>query len=648
MPTNQPQLVGGRSLPTKEWMFDGFNLGENTYALATEIRGSELASMVNAELYGKRSIRPRRGGEKLGSGLGGNSVDGLFQYKEGATNDILGISGGILKKYNSSTEDWDTISGATFTTDLRTRGVKMRGNIYFGNGVDDFTRYNGSVLGQFTAVAAPTGLTVTPQGTTGTTEYEYSVNTITDKGESLESSVVTISNGNATLTSTNKNRIEFNRRTDSQVVGYNIFGRSNRGTGRTLIKFMEQPASGATVTWDDDGTLTPTIWLPPDGDSTDGVKCNVWEQLRGSLVGAGEPSNLHRLFFTGTGDKYESFSPSHNGGWADVRPGDNDAGINGLAPFEQKMIVLKEQSIHQFYFSSTTGDAVVQELITYTGCGAPGSVVVMENDIAFLDSERKLRILGYEPNYTASIRTTSLSEGRVQSRFDEIDPAQLTNCEAVYFKGKYILAATSTGQTANDMILAYDRRYLAFLGKWTGTNAHVKSWQVWDGKDHQKRLYAGSSNSDDVFEFGMEGILTDHDASAVAVVIRTRNEDIKNSGQQKLWKWADLRIFRIQGTIKLKTIIDGENIIDEKSFSVVRNTGWGVAQFGEVQWGVPTGTTTATSTLDKTYRKEIYEIGNSLQFEITKTGADDDFILVSMRGEAFILPAEVFDSENVI
>lgn len=648
MPSEPTQLIGGSPLPTKEWLFDGFNLGENTYALATEIRGSELASMINAELYGKRSIRPRRGGEKLGAGLGGNSVDGLFQYKEGATNEILGISGGILKKYNSSTEVWDTVSGATFTANLRTRGVKMRGNIYFGNGTDDFTRYNGSVLSQFTAVAAPTGLAITPQGTTGTTEYEYSVNTITDKGESLESTVVTISNGNATLTSTDKNRAVFNRRTDSQVVGYNIFGRSNRGTGRTLIKFIEQPASGATVTWDDDGTLTPTIWLPPDGDSTDGVKCNIWEQLRGSLVGAGEPSNLHRLFFTGTGDKYESFSPSHNGGWADVRPGDNDAGINGLAPFEQKMIVLKEQSIHQFYFSSTTGDAVVQELITYTGCGAPGSVVVMENDIAFLDSERKLRILGYEPNYTASIRTTSLSEGRIQSRFDEINPAQITNCEAIYFQGKYILSATSSGQTANDMIIAYDRRYLAFLGKWTGTNARVKSWQVWDGKDQQKRLFAGSSNSDDVFEFGMEGVLTDHDSSAVSVTIRTRNEDIKNSGQQKLWKWADLRIFRIQGTLKLKTIIDGENVIDEKSFSVTRNTGWGVKQWGTVQWGVPTGTSTATSTLDKTYRKEIYEIGNSLQFEITKSGADDDFILVSMRGEAFLLPAEVFDSENVI
>lgn len=642
-------LTGGRPLPNREWLFDGFALGVNTFALATELRGNELSEMSNVELYGKRAIRPRRGGEKLGGSLGGSQVDGLFQFKTGiSTNQILGISGGALKKYNSSTGAWDAVSGGTFTADLRTRAVKMRKNLYFGNGTDDFGRYNGTAVAFFTAVAAPTGLGVTPQGTPGTTPYEYTVTTITDKGESLVATPVAITNGSALLDTTNFNRITFNRRTESQVVGYNIYGRQTQGTGVTLMQFIEQPASGATVTFDDKGTITPQIWLPPDGDSTDGVSAKMWEQLRGSLVGAGVTGQEDRLFFSGTGTKYESFSPAHNGGWVDIRPGDNDKGISGLAPFESKIIVLKEASIHQFYFSPTTGDAVAQELITYVGCGAPGSVVVMENDVAFVDSERKMRILGYEPNFTASIRTASLSEGRVQSLFDGIEPSQLANSEGVYHKGRYLLACTSTGKTANDTILSYDRRYLAFMGRWSGTNAHVKSWVVWDGKDGQRRLYAGSSDSPYVFEFDVEGILTDHDGTAVLVTIRTRNEDLKNSGQQKIWKWVDLRLFRVQGTLKIKTIINGATVVDEKSFSVLSTTGWGIKQWGVVQWGVSTGTPASASDLDKTYRKEIYEIGNSLQFEITKSGAQDDFVLVSMRGEAFILPTEVFDSANVI
>lgn len=642
-----PPLPRGQNLPERRWEFPGFQVGVDTFSLPTELKPNALAQLTNGELYGKRSLRPRRGGTRLGASLGGSAVDGLFQFKEGSVNEILGISGGTLKKYNSATEIWNAVTGGTFTSGLRTRGVKTGGYHYLGNGVDDFARYNGTQVETFTAVAAPTGLAVSAQGTTGTTSYEYTITTVTNKGQSLPVTNVAITNGNIELSATNFNRVTFNRRTESQVIGYNLFGRSTRGLGVTLLKYIEQPASGATVTFDDTGVLSPQLWLPPEGDSTDGPRLSMWEQLRGSIVGAGldEPD---RLFYSGTGSNKESFSPAHNGGWADARPGDNDAGINGLAPFESKVIVAKENSIHQFYFSATTGDAIMQELITYTGCGAPGSMVVMENDVAFLDRELKLRILGYEPNFSASIRTTSLSEGRVQSLFDNIDPNYIQNCEAVYHKGRYYLACTSRGSTVNDMIIPYDRKYLAFLGTHTGTNAHVRCWLVYDGVDRKRRLFAGSSDSGYVFEYDVEGVLTDHDGSAVLPVIRTRNEDLKNSGQEKIWKWGDFRIYRIQGTLQIKTILNGATTLDEKSFSSVTNTGWGVKRWGSTKWGTPTGTAASASDLDKTYRKEIFEPANSLCFEISKTGAQDDFILVSMMGEAFLLPTDVFNSANVI
>lgn len=639
-------LPTGSSLPERGWAFDGFNLGNNTFSLATELRGMELAQLINMELHGKRSLRPRRGGQNLGAGLGGARIDGLFQYKEGATNEILGISGGTLKKLNLSTLVWDAITGGNFTSGLRTRGVKLRSALYLGNGTDDFSKYNGTAVSKFTAVAAPAGLAVAPQGTTGTEKYEYTVTTVTAKGQSLPATNVSITNGNSILSATVFNRVTFTRRTEEQVIGYNIFGRKTSGMGVTLMKYIDQPASGTTVTFDDDGSITPQVWLPPDGDSTDGPSLDIWEQLRGSLVGA--KSGTHRFFYSGTGERYESFSPSHNGGWVDLRPGDNDTGITGMAPFESKVVISKQRSIHQFYFSPTTGDAVIQELITYVGCGAPGSMLVMENDIAFVDSERKFRILGYEPNYTASIRTTSLSEGRVQSLFDEIDPNYLTNCEAVYFKGRYILSATSQGSTQNDFCIVYDRKYLAFLGKWNGADCHARCWLVWDGVGKRQKLFAGSSDTDDVFEFDVEGKLTNHDDTAIPSLVRTRNEDLANSGQQKLWKWADFRLYRIQGTVKIKTILNGTTTIDTKSFSSRTSSGWGVKKWGETMWGVSTGTASTASDIDKTYRKEIYEIGNSLQFEITKDGSQDDFTLVSMRGKALLLPEEVFETANVI
>jgi hypothetical protein len=276
-------------------------------------------------------------------------------------------------------------------------------------------------------------------------------------------------------------------------------------------------------------------------------------------------------------------------------------------------------------------------------------MIVMENDVALLDSDRKMRIIGYEPNFNASIRTTSLSEGRTQSNFDEIDPQKIMNSEAVYHKGRYLLAVTGSGSEHNDRIIAYDRRYLAFIGTWEGKNAHVRCWVQYDGIDGKKRLFAGSSDADGgVFEIDVEGKLTDWDGSPVVTNMRFRNEDLGNSGQVKIWKWCDIRLFRAYGTIKLKTIMDGVNTIDERSFSSVVRTGWGIVRWNTQRWGTPTGTAASASDLDQTRRKEIYESGNSLQYEISKTDALTDFILVSLRGEAFILPEEVFDSTKYI
>lgn len=645
-----PDMPAGNQLPNKGWHFDGFQQGIDTFSLATEASKNALTTMLNGELYGKRSVRPRRGGTPLGGVLGSSPIDGLFQYREGNVNDIMAICNGVLKKYDINDLIWDAVSGGTFEVGLRTRATKLRGALYFGNGVDDFTKYTeGSGIQQFAAVSAPAGGGISVQGTPGTSSYSYLLTTVTGKGESLPSAPITTSTGATELGDTDFNRLTFTRKTDSEVIGYNLYGRATTGLGMTLMKFIPQPASGTTITFDDVGDITPQIWLPPDGDSTDGIKAKMWEQLKGSLVGAGVVGEEHRLFFSGTGDRYESFSPAHNGGWVDVRPGDNDLGINGFAPFESKVIVAKQNSVHQFYFDPTSGDAVIQELITYVGCGAPGSMIVMENDVALLDSERKMRIVGYEPNFNAAIRTTSLSEGRVQSLFDEIDPQKLQNCEAVYHRGRYLLAVTGQGSETNDRVLVYDRRYLAFLGKWTGKNAHVRCWLVYDGIDGQKRLFAGSSDNDGrVFECDVEGKLTDHDDSPVATNLRFRNEDLGNSGQVKIWKWCDMRLFRIQGTIKLKTILDGILTLDERSFTSTVRVGWGIVQWNTQRWGTQTGQPASASDLDQTRRKEIYESGNSLQFEVSKNDAQTDFILVSLRGEAFLLPTEVFDATKYI
>jgi hypothetical protein len=70
---------------------------------------------------------------------------------------------------------------------------------------------NGQVGGQFNnkITSPPTGLAVTPQGTTGAITYSYRVTAVNSIGETQASAPVSIANGNATLNGTNYNAISW-------------------------------------------------------------------------------------------------------------------------------------------------------------------------------------------------------------------------------------------------------------------------------------------------------------------------------------------------------------------------------------------------------------------------------------------------------
>lgn len=101
-------------------------------------------------------------------------------------------------------------------------------------------------------LAAPT-VTVTPFGTTGATTYGYRVSAINSSGETLASSTVSISNGNAALSGSNFNRISWVKVLGA--TGYKVYGRTS-GSELLLAKVT------TTNYLDDTGALTPSGALP--------------------------------------------------------------------------------------------------------------------------------------------------------------------------------------------------------------------------------------------------------------------------------------------------------------------------------------------------------------------------------------------------
>ena len=66
-----------------------------------------------------------------------------------------------------------------------------------------------SLVSLSTTIGSPSGLTVTPTGTTGSTTYKYQVTANTDDGETIPCSEVTSTTGNATLSETNYNALSW-------------------------------------------------------------------------------------------------------------------------------------------------------------------------------------------------------------------------------------------------------------------------------------------------------------------------------------------------------------------------------------------------------------------------------------------------------
>lgn len=126
------------------------------------------------------------------------------------------------------------------------------------------------------SLATPTGLTVAPQGTTGATTYGYKVAALLADGTTTTAatSEVTIANGNATLTATEYNKIDWTAVTGATC--YNVF-RTTGGATQGKITATCQTA----ITLNDTG-----IAASGSAPSTNGTGSLLWATDGGGSIGA--------------------------------------------------------------------------------------------------------------------------------------------------------------------------------------------------------------------------------------------------------------------------------------------------------------------------------------------------------------------------
>jgi hypothetical protein len=109
-------------------------------------------------------------------------------------------------------------------------------------------------------IATPAPPTVSPQGSTGSTNYTYAVTAFNASGQSAASAGTQTTTGNATLTSGNNNQVTWSSITGA--TGYNVYRTASSGTPSST-GLIGTVYAGATLQFNDtgiagDGTSAPT------------------------------------------------------------------------------------------------------------------------------------------------------------------------------------------------------------------------------------------------------------------------------------------------------------------------------------------------------------------------------------------------------
>lgn len=630
----------------------GFNSGGNTFQDQTLIKDSELTEFKNI-ILDIDGIAPRPGTLNYGSDDGSSIKLGGFPfYKSDGTREFLTMGGdGRLKKYVSTTPT--NIGSKVYDTSANVEFVQARDKVYIFNGVDELSYYDGSTITTYTAMTTPTISSVTPQGTSGSTTYSYRVSAFNDVGETLASTAVSTTTGNATLSATNYNRVSWSSITGA--TGYNIWGRESTGLGETYLDTVYDATQ-----YDDKGARSPSLTIiPPETDTSEGITCTMAIFAISRIFAAGDPDHPSRLYYSGVGTEIGNFSGSSIGGsYVDVFRNDGSQ-IRGIAPFQGGVIVWKDNAIYKFSFTSVTidsdGDGIAETLqlpqleeITrsFGGISFRG-IKAVENDLVFpaqKDGRLAFYSLGNQEKYAGSVLRTNELSIKVAEKLTDVNVDRLGKTAGFYFENIYGCAVSKSGSTVNDRVWCLDTRFGSWV-YWEGFNpAFFMTFQDSTGSE---KLYYGTENDG----YMVEMFTDDRNDNGSAISVRF---DTKSYNQKK---FALLKRFR-NPTFQFKDVtrsgsLSGEIIIDGSISSgdftvnqqIAGGAGTGVSMpgftlAGEADGGVLVADSVSSDIVVET---SFQNTGRSIKYSFTSNTVNLYYKFLSLQHSYQELPGKRLD-----
>jgi len=624
------KIVGNIKDPSRQReIVTGFLGGLNTFQDETVIKDNELTEAKNI-ILSVDGIQPRYGTINSGNDGGDSSVKGAFPYYNySGTREFLRMAGGKLEKLVGTS--WTQIGSTTWDTSARANFVQARDKVFIFNGVDALRYYDGSTITTYSALTTPVGLGVTPTGTTGSTAYSYRISAFNTVGETLACTAVAITNGNATLSTTNYNALAWTA--TAGATGYNIWGRKATGFGESFMETVY------TNSWNDKGEITPsTTLLPQEANSTAGVICKFGVYAISRIFAAGDPVNPSRLYYGGVLNNVGNFSldSEAGGGYVDVFKNDGQI-IRSIMPFQGGVIIWKDNAIFKLSTNSSTGCFQLEEItrsfggISFRGCRA------VENDVIFpakKDGRLAFYSLGNQENYAGTVLRTNELSIKISSRLTDVALSYLEHACGYYFNNIYMCAIPKSGSTTNNRVWCLDTRFGAWV-YWEDFNPDV--FTEFQSTDGSISLYYGSATTG----YMVKMFQTDRNDNGVAINVEysTKSFNQKLFGKYKRYFNPTFQFKDINRSGELTGEIYLDGVILSGGFSVNQQTaggaGMGASLWGFVLFGEAGSSTTQGSGFSSDIVQEVYmsRTGRSIKYNFSSSTIDLEYKFLSLSHE---------------
>ena len=363
-------------------------------------------------------------------------------------------------------------------------------------------------------------------------------------------------------------------------------------------------------------------------EQTNGQKGTASIYFQGSLITWGDSSNPHRLYISDTGANVGDFSAGNGGQYIDISKSDGNAitscAKKGKGSNNILLIYKGGKATYQLYFDES-GLPVVQTVSPNRGAICHRSVDNMEDDVVMLTKLPAIMTQGEMSGFFDQIRTNELSLF-VNPELETVNQSRLDQSAAIFYKHRYYLAYSESGQTYNNKLLMYDKRYNSW---WKWDNIRANCFMIYEDDNNVEHFLWGDDNGGQVYEFDYS---RNDDGEAINSYFTTKAFNADKFDVLKTWAYADALFRNVQGTVTIQIIIDGELITREATVGVTGAiAGIGASLIGDFMLGDDgTDTVTTNESVTRPKRIMVRDKARTAQIKVATNAVDSYFSLLDV------------------